>query len=84
MSITIKESKVVGGKIIYKYCGLSSDEKPTNAPNASSFYEMDTGNLYMISVPENDNPQWIKQPAGGGGGDSTDFLSDEDIENAWG
>ena len=33
--------------------GLSTDEKPTNVPNASVFYEMDTKSLYLFDTENN-------------------------------
>ena len=49
------------------YVGLSTDEKPTNATNASRFFEMDTKDTYVF---DKDNSEWIKQgenpePVGG-------------------
>lgn len=41
-----------------EYYGLSSDEKPLDAPNASTFYEIDTTEVYMYDAT---NKQWIKQ-----------------------
>lgn len=39
--------------------GLSTDKKPTvDIPNGSSFYEMDTGNVFMF---DEQNKQWIEQ-----------------------
>jgi len=50
------------------YRGLSTDEKPTmhttpggieeRIPNGSTFYEMDTGKLYMWDV---ENSEWLLQ-----------------------
>lgn len=50
------------------YSGLSTDTKPTvhktstgkeeGIPNSSTFYEMDTGNIYMWDA---ENEQWLKQ-----------------------
>ena len=33
----------------YEYYGLSTDEKPSKAPNGSSWVEMDTGKIYFFS-----------------------------------
>lgn len=41
-----------------EYYGKSIDTKPANVPNASAFYEIDTGNLYMYDA---DDASWIKQ-----------------------
>ena len=38
--------------------GLSTDTKPTNVGNASTFYEMDTGALYMF---DQENGVWLLQ-----------------------
>lgn len=85
MAITTKEVPIVRGGVIYKMHGLSTDTKPMNAPNASTFHEIDTGKDFEISVPEDGSPEWYEQPTGGGGGgDDTDYLTDDDIENAWG
>lgn len=43
---------------INAYYGLSTDTKPVDAPNASSFYEMDTGVLYLF---DKDNQVWLEQ-----------------------
>lgn len=50
------------------YRGLSTDTKPTvhvtptgkeeGIPNGSTFYEMDTGDLYMWDA---ENSQWLEQ-----------------------
>ena len=41
-----------------EFYGLSTDTKPVIAPNASTFYEMDTGDLYLFDAT---NTQWLKQ-----------------------
>ena len=40
------------------YIGLSSDEKPTDVPNTSSFYEMDTKTLFLFDAQ---NGVWLQQ-----------------------
>lgn len=41
------------------YKGLSTDAKPTDGvSNGDSFYEMDTGALYMF---DEDGKQWLEQ-----------------------
>ena len=40
------------------FYGLSTDTKPTGAPNASTFYEMDTKKLYMFDAQ---NGVWLEQ-----------------------
>ncbi len=41
-----------------EYYGMSTDTKPINALNASRFYEIDTGNVYMF---DEEGKQWFKQ-----------------------
>lgn len=67
------------GSFMNNYFGLSTDEKPEDqhVPNASLFYEMDTGNLYMF---DRENTTWIKQIGGSGGEDSGDDSGDIIIE----
>lgn len=38
--------------------GLSTDEKPTNVANASTFYEMDTKKLFLFDAQ---NGVWLEQ-----------------------
>ena len=41
------------------YFGKSSDTKPVeNVPNASVFYEIDTGDVYMF---DDETKTWLKQ-----------------------
>ena len=42
-----------------KYFGLSTDTKPMDVPNASSYYEMDT---FKWSLFDAENQRWIPQP----------------------
>lgn len=49
--------KKTNGQVLELY-GLSADTKPVNAPNASIFYEIDTGNLFMYDA---ENKTWIEQ-----------------------
>lgn len=42
----------------YDMYGLSTDEKPTNVGNASTFYEMDTKKLWMFDAQ---NGVWLEQ-----------------------
>ena len=45
----------------YRPCeiyGLSTDTKPTDVENGSTFYEMDTKMLYMF---DEENKRWIAQ-----------------------
>ena len=41
-----------------EYYGLSTDTKPESPPNASTFYEMDTTELYMYDA---ESKKWVKQ-----------------------
>jgi hypothetical protein len=41
-----------------EYYGLSTDTKPMDARNASLFYEMDTGKLYLF---DEQNKRWLEQ-----------------------
>lgn len=43
---------------IHLFVGLSTDEKPTSAPNASRFYEMDTKTTFIF---DKENEEWISQ-----------------------
>lgn len=56
MAITFKTSQ---GQV-NEYYGLSTDTKPSDpsVPNASTFYEMDTGKLFMFSA---DSHTWLEQ-----------------------
>lgn len=49
-----------------KYRGLSTEEKPTNIPQHSSFLETDTGATYNY-----DGLQWNLEESGGSGGESS-------------
>mgnify|MGYP001035690635 FL=1 len=50
---------VNSGITIRDYRGKSTDEKPVGRiPNGSSFYEMDTGDVYMF---DGDSGSWVKQ-----------------------
>lgn len=42
----------------YDMYGLSTDEKPIDVGNASTFYEMDTKKLYMFDAQ---NKVWLEQ-----------------------
>lgn len=56
MAITLKTSQ---GQM-NEYYGLSTDTKPTDesVPNGSTFYEMNTGTLYMFNA---DARTWLPQ-----------------------
>lgn len=54
--VTIKKNY---GQNTYEVYGLSSDVKPIEGmTNTSTFYEMDTGALYMF---DEDNKRWLPQ-----------------------
>lgn len=40
------------------FIGLSTDEKPTDVPNASTFYEMDKKAFYLFDA---ENKVWLEQ-----------------------
>jgi hypothetical protein len=40
------------------FIGLSTDVKPVNVPNTSSFYEMDTKSMFLFDA---ENGRWLKQ-----------------------
>lgn len=47
-----------GDGMTNEYYGKSTDKKPESPPNASTFYELDTTELYMYDA---DSKQWLKQ-----------------------
>ena len=54
--ITIKHPR--NGLDPVEVYGLASDAKPTNVPNASTFYEMDTQKLFLFCAKSR---SWIEQ-----------------------
>lgn len=42
----------------YDFYGLSTDEKPMDVSNASTFYEMDTHKIFMF---DEQNKRWLEQ-----------------------
>ena len=46
----------------YDLRGLSTDTKPTNVPNGSTFIEMNTGKGYLF---DEDNSTWHELQSGG-------------------
>lgn len=53
--------------LIVEYDGLSTDTKPTDdVRNGCVFVEMDTGSIYLY---DEENGEWIEQPASGGSGE---------------
>lgn len=46
------------GCIPSDFIGLSTDQKPVNVPNASTFYEMDTKTLFLFDAQ---NQVWLPQ-----------------------
>lgn len=53
MSITRNDGGITDPPADYR--GLSTDTKPTNAPNGSTFIEIDTGTVYFF---DSDNNLW--------------------------
>ena len=53
--ITIKKDGSIYGITPSQMYGLSKDEKPLDVGNASVFFEMDTGNVFMF---DKENKQW--------------------------
>lgn len=51
-----------------EYYGMSTDIKPVNALNASRFYEIDTGNVYMF---DEEGKQWFKQRGNASSGNTS-------------
>lgn len=60
------------------YVGLSTDQKPAGAPNASIFFEMDTGDSYYYNGATG---TWNKQSGSGGGGGGGGGGDDNPIKN---
>ncbi len=51
-----------GGFAIYDIRGLSTDEKPLDVPNGSSFYEMDkVGGKNRVFMFDAENGVWLEQ-----------------------
>ena len=50
------------GHCVSELYGLSTDAKPTNVCNASLFYEMDTGAIYLF---DEQNKTWLAQGGNG-------------------
>lgn len=46
------------GRIPSDFVGLSTDTKPTDVENASTFYEMDTKTVFLY---DEENEQWLAQ-----------------------
>ena len=53
-----KYSTFADGKCACDLYGLSTDAKPVDVCNASTFYEMDTKKLYMF---DEEHARWIEQ-----------------------
>ena len=50
------------GKMYKEFCGKSGDTKPTtNLLTGSTFYEVDTGKLYMFDEEATAGQEWIDQ-----------------------
>lgn len=55
--VTQINDKYIGGKRrVSDYRGLSTDTKPTGQINGSTFYETDTGNLYVY---DEEHDEWV-------------------------
>ena len=50
------------GQCVSELYGLSTDVKPTDVCNASLFYEMDTGRIYLFDEL---NKKWLEQGGAG-------------------
>lgn len=59
MITVVNTCNVNTGDTVNEYVGKSTDEKPVEAvPNASVFYEMDTGAFFMF---DQDTKTWLPQ-----------------------
>lgn len=63
---------------VIKYAGLSTDTKPTDCANGSTFVEIDTSDEYMFNGAAG---TWVKKNSSGGGGGAfkvtaSNYLSD--------
>ena len=56
--VTIYRSYAADGQCVADCYGISTDEKPLNVCNASTFYEMDTKKVYMF---DEENKTWHEQ-----------------------
>lgn len=66
-------------KEIIEYCGLSTDEKPTGLiVTGSTFFEVDTNDLYIYSE---ETQEWLKFLGGSGGGGDTPTGTIQITEN---
>ena len=79
---------------IHLYVGLSTDDKPMNATNASRFFEMDTKEIFVFDkenltwINQNDNPEgekmvkiYVDNGCGYKDDKETPFTSMEDVVN---
>ena len=55
--LTISDTYANGAKLSEIY-GLSTDTKPLDVKNASVFYEMDTGKIFLFDEA---NKKWLEQ-----------------------
>ncbi len=62
--VTISKLGGANGTSETEFCGLSSDIKPVNEeiPNGSSFFEMDTFNVYFFNKA---TKTWVTTTEGG-------------------
>lgn len=51
-------SNFTADRVPRDFIGLSTDVKPTDVPNTSSFYEMDTKAMYLYDA---ENKVWLQQ-----------------------
>lgn len=64
ISISFNKAAVnrFGGCAFYDIRGTSTDTKPTDVPNGSTFVEMNTGKGFLFDA---ENAQWHEVPSGG-------------------
>lgn len=63
ISISFNKAAVdkFGGSAFYDIRGTSTDTKPTDVPNGSTFIEIDTGTGYLFNE---ENSEWVEIPEG--------------------
>lgn len=63
ISISFNKAAVneFGGCAFYDIRGTSTDIKPTNVPNGSTFIEIDTGSGYLFNE---ETGEWVEIPEG--------------------
>lgn len=60
---------------ISRFFGLSTDTKPTDCPNGSKFYEINTGKQYLFDKENVFWREFSSGSGGGGGGGTTDYTA---------